>query len=418
MAIWTPNVESSDEFYAEFEKQKEPDYESHREIVDEINSCLKTGTMDSFRRIGEIIDSHEYIRLAGLFNDIKGFRTSYVIYTTERDAGVADSIYSIIESIDDYLAIQRTALYCFRRIQMRCMEAEIEELFIKIEERRVSMFFVIQTLNEAKLSDRGFVGKEIGRLFSQYGREADAKAIESYFKKKYSDTKSSFKAEVFGDCKTFSPKKICFITCVNNRQMYEECLFYINRLIVPEGIELDSISIEDADSMAAGYNAAMNASDADIKIYLHQDVSIIDPFFLFRVLGVFDAQGDIGIVGIVGSPRLPKDAVMWHGSRVGRLYDSNTKLEYIYDADEECSFGTVEAVDGLLIATSKDIPWREDLFNGWDFYDASICAEYRSKGFKVVVPKQTTPWVIHDDGMVNLYSYGKYRKAYLDTYMC
>ena len=29
----------------------------------------------------------------------------------------------------------------------------------------------------------------------------------------------------------------------------------------------------------------------------------------------------------------------------------------------------VEGVDGLLMATQYDIPWREDLFDGWDFYD-------------------------------------------------
>ncbi len=52
-----------------------------------------------------------------------------------------------------------------------------------------------------------------------------------------------------------------------------------------------------------------------------------------------------------------------------------------------------------------------------DFYDASVCAEYRRRGLKVVVPKQETPWVIHDDGMMNLYSYGKYRKLFIENYL-
>ena len=417
MAIWTPDVDSAEEFYAEFEKQMERDHESHKEIVDEINSCLKAGTNEAFERIGEIVESHEFMRLAGLFNDIKGFRTSYAIYTTERDSRILDSIYSITESIEDYLAMQLTALYCFRRIQMRCEEAEIEDLFSKLMERHVSIFFIIQTINEAKLGDKGYIGQAIAKLFSQYRREADAQIIKSYSDRKYPDIKSSFMIEVAGELRSYKPQKICFITCVNNRQMYEECLFYLKRLIIPAGIEIDSISIEEADSMTSGYNAAMDASDANIKIYLHQDVCIIDPFFLFRVLDTLESDQNIGVVGIVGSVKLPEDAVMWHGPRVGKLYVENTRVEFRYNSNAKSTYESVEAVDGLLIATSKDVPWREDLFDGWDFYDASACAEFCKRGFKVVVPDQTTPWVIHDDGMVNLYSYGKYRKIFIDNYL-
>lgn len=50
-------------------------------------------------------------------------------------------------------------------------------------------------------------------------------------------------------------KKIAFIICVNNELYFEECVYYINRLIIPEGFSTDVIAIREADSMCAAYNA-------------------------------------------------------------------------------------------------------------------------------------------------------------------
>ena len=49
-------------------------------------------------------------------------------------------------------------------------------------------------------------------------------------------------------------KKICFIMCVNDKLYEEECIRYIQKLNVPEGYEVEQLSIWDAPSMAAGYN--------------------------------------------------------------------------------------------------------------------------------------------------------------------
>ena len=53
--------------------------------------------------------------------------------------------------------------------------------------------------------------------------------------------------------------------CVNNEMYEEECLYYINHLVIPNGYEIDVISIKEAKSMTEGYNAAMVATDADRK---------------------------------------------------------------------------------------------------------------------------------------------------------
>ena len=40
------------------------------------------------------------------------------------------------------------------------------------------------------------------------------------------------------------------------------------------------------------------------------------------------------------------------------------------------------------MATQYDVPWREDLFDGFDFYDVSQSFEFRKAGYTVGVPVQ------------------------------
>lgn len=42
-------------------------------------------------------------------------------------------------------------------------------------------------------------------------------------------------------------KKICFIICYNNDKYINECLYYINRLVIPEGYLIDVLTVKDAD---------------------------------------------------------------------------------------------------------------------------------------------------------------------------
>lgn len=211
-------------------------------------------------------------------------------------------------------------------------------------------------------------------------------------------------------------KKICFIMCVNDRQYEEECIRYIQHLNVPEGYEVEQLSIWGAPSMAAGYNEGMKQSDAKYKVYLHQDVFVVHKNFIADILSVFQ-KDEIGMIGMVGSPVLPKEGVMWAGERIGKLYTSNVK-----EAGEALigevpkPYGEVEAVDGLLIATQADIPWREDLFKGWDFYDVSQSMEFRKRGYQVVVPYMEYPWCLHDDGFINLETYFEWRDLFLEEY--
>ena len=212
-------------------------------------------------------------------------------------------------------------------------------------------------------------------------------------------------------------KKICFIMCVNDELYEEECIRYIKRLRVPEGYEVQQLSVWGAESMAAGYIEAMKQSDAKYKVYLHQDVFIVNKNFIRDLLWIFAQNKEIGMVGMVGSIVMPIEGVMWAGGRVGSLFTSNVKQAGpSLIGQVKAPYEQVEAVDGFLIATQEDLPWREDLFTGWDFYDISQSMEFRKKGYKVVVPHMEIPWCLHDDGYINLDHYFKWRDVFLKEY--
>uniref|UniRef100_N2AZZ7 Streptomycin biosynthesis protein StrF domain-containing protein n=1 Tax=Eubacterium plexicaudatum ASF492 TaxID=1235802 RepID=N2AZZ7_9FIRM len=216
--------------------------------------------------------------------------------------------------------------------------------------------------------------------------------------------------------KSNKDRKICFIMCTNDALYEKECVYYIKRLYVPQGYEVEVLSVKEARSMTEGYNQAMRQSDAKYKVYLHQDVFIIYEQFLTELLSIFQ-DAEIGMIGIVGSLNIEQSAVMWYSDRVGMLHANSVYKADSYLFGEVCgTYQEVSAVDGLLMATQYDIPWRDDLFKNWDFYDLSQSMEFRKKGYKVVVPFTEKPWCIHDDGILNLGNYYKERNVYLKEY--
>ncbi len=214
-------------------------------------------------------------------------------------------------------------------------------------------------------------------------------------------------------------KKFCFISCVSNERIYEECTFYISHLRIPNGYTAEMLPIRDASGVASAYNKAMNATDAAIKIYLHQDCFIINPNFLNDILKIFAMNESIGMIGMLGAPEISPDGVPENATRVGAVYtpDQEEGNYQTYEYRPMDGLFSCEYVSGMLMVTNRDIPWREDLFDGWDFYDASQCMEFLRKGLKVVVPGQTLAWCAHEGHVSNRWAYDRYRKIFIKEYL-
>lgn len=212
-------------------------------------------------------------------------------------------------------------------------------------------------------------------------------------------------------------KLIAFIICVNNEVVFGECQYYINRLHVPEGYAVEMLAISDADSMCAAYDLGMQSSQAKYKIYMHQDVFIRNINFLEDILRIFLQDESIGMIGMIGGNGMPKTGVAYRAWNVGNIDSRDPDMAYylVEHSNQERDM-PVEAVDGLLIATQYDLPWREDLFHNFDFYDVSQSFEMRRAGYKIVVPCRKVPWVIHDSSFAKLNHYDANRRIALKEY--
>ncbi len=209
--------------------------------------------------------------------------------------------------------------------------------------------------------------------------------------------------------------KIAFITCVNEEAEYAECRYYLEKLQVPDGYTVEIMSIREAPSMTAGYQAAMMDSDAKYKVYLHQDVFIINDYFIEDMLTVFARDEKIGMLGVIGKKGIRctlRD--MLKALDTGKVIYNNMIMNEGHIERE--SHTEVMMADGLLLATQYDIPWREDILDGWDFYDVSQCIEFQQAGYKVVIPYQEEIWCCHDGvclEMVRFFDqYVKFRQEY------
>jgi hypothetical protein len=213
-------------------------------------------------------------------------------------------------------------------------------------------------------------------------------------------------------------KKICFIYCVNDQFQLQRSLDSIKLLKIPSGFLIEHIFVEGASSMTSGYNNAMMKSDAKYKVYLHQDVFILNKNFLIDMLSLFGKFPVLGMLGVVGTKILPKNGIWWEGEgRYGKVLESSPgKMRLLSFSEVSQDFESVKAMDGLIIVTQYDIPWREDILKSWHFYDISQCIEFQKAGYEVGIPKQDEPWVMHDCGIVNVTGYDRERNIFLQHY--
>lgn len=215
--------------------------------------------------------------------------------------------------------------------------------------------------------------------------------------------------------------KISFILCSNDIEQAREVETYLRRQYLPLDIEAECCFIFDAVSIAEGYNRAMENSDAKYKVYLHQDVFLVYEKAIFQCLKIFRENPGIGMIGLIGSKGFAEDGCWWQGGELyGRVIDNHiNKMEASTGFKNEKEFAEVKMLDGFFLMTQYDVRWREEIFDGWHFYDAAQCQEFIRKGFKLAVPYQEIPWCVHSCGVSFSYlkEYELYRSRYLKEYV-
>lgn len=214
--------------------------------------------------------------------------------------------------------------------------------------------------------------------------------------------------------------KICFIICSNDLDKVEEAEFFIRKQYLPLNMDVKCSVIVDAASLAQGYNKAMAESDAKYKVYLHQDALLVYEKAIDTCLRIFYGHPEIGMLGLIGCKDFTANGCWWDGTeRYGRVIDNHTgKMLAGVKFKNTKDFTYVKMLDGFFMMTQYDVQWREEIFDGWHFYDASQCREFDRYGYKIAVPYQERPWCVHSCGVSYGYKkeYEKYRMRYLREY--
>lgn len=213
--------------------------------------------------------------------------------------------------------------------------------------------------------------------------------------------------------------KVCYISCVNDAKQYKESRMYLERQCLPKGMQADFRVVEGASSMAAGYNAAMRSSDAKYKVYLHQDVCVVNKYAIAECIEIFKNDAACGLIGTVGCLKMPQDGMWWNTDEIVGVsaYTLGYDKFVLAEGAINDTLRDVQAVDGIFMMTQYDILWREDLFHGWHFYDISQSMEFIRKGYKVQIPLQCEVWCIHDTVEKDLTKeYHHWRNVFLQEY--
>ncbi|MFS0653968.1 glycosyltransferase family protein [Bacillus sp. 179-C3.3 HS] len=216
---------------------------------------------------------------------------------------------------------------------------------------------------------------------------------------------------------------ILFVLCVNDETMFQACFRQIASLPAPHGYHVEVLPIRNASSMASGYNEAL-AHPAQFKIYLHQDTLIFKQQMLLELIPLFLQNPSLGMVGVIGADIVPESGIWWESPACrGKV------IEYRHDTYQLLSFESshvqaetqpyikASAIDGLFMATQYDVKWRDDLFDGFHFYDVSQSFEFTMQGYDVGIAKQEEPWCIHKCGdHFDAEAYEKARRTFLENY--
>lgn len=188
-------------------------------------------------------------------------------------------------------------------------------------------------------------------------------------------------------------KKIAVIVARQGEALPSEFLMSLRLMEQPAGFTMELVEVEGRAGLAAAYGQAMEASTAKYKIYIDERVRILDSGLFARIVRLFEKRADLGLVGISGTKILSPDGIAFHSTRrIGSLRLAEEARTVSWGR----VLGEVEdvlVVDGFLMATQVDLPWREDLFHGAAFFDAAQCLEFRRRGLRSAVLGQEEPLV-------------------------
>jgi len=154
---------------------------------------------------------------------------------------------------------------------------------------------------------------------------------------------------------------VAFLCAVTEDDLFERLSRSIDELERPDGVAVETFSVRGKMTLAHAHNILMEeARDYKYKVYVHQDVTFLNPALIADLLAIFRRRS-VGLLGTAGCKFLPPSYVWWDGSglygQVLERYPDGAKLLDFEQPDG--AYQLVEGLDGHFLATQYDVPWDE-----------------------------------------------------------
>jgi hypothetical protein len=152
------------------------------------------------------------------------------------------------------------------------------------------------------------------------------------------------------------------------------------------------IRIDDARSLAEGYNRGIARSSGELLIFSHDDIEILTPDFRDRLLGHMQS---FDLIGVAGTSRLGNGRWLSagqpdiHGQVVHRTIEGKGYTLYVFGPGSEAARGGIQALDGLFIAARRSLAeslrFDGQSFDGFHLYDIEFSYRAHLEGARVGV---------------------------------
>jgi hypothetical protein len=154
---------------------------------------------------------------------------------------------------------------------------------------------------------------------------------------------------------------------------------------------------QEDDSIFKKYNRGLDlvgVKEDDVYCFIHEDIKILDNYFVEKVEMIFSRFKDIGVLGVIGS-KLVSDKLGWwlcdikhHVGQIQQGLPNGTDFRMVKKVG---FFKNVASVDGCCMFVSgkmiKDgFRFDEATYKGkYHFYDLDTCFTARQMGYDVAV---------------------------------
>lgn len=160
---------------------------------------------------------------------------------------------------------------------------------------------------------------------------------------------------------------------------------------VVRSISDDVVEVATRGNLMAALNRGTLMARHRVKLYLHDDLEILEPRRFVEQLEEALEDPSVGMVGAIGSTTLDR-LPWWHEPRIVGMIRHGRHQGLVSEYGNPIEGPTeVAAVDGIVYATREDLWLPEESYRGFHMYDMEASRLMAEKGKRIVV----APWNVH-----------------------